>query len=67
MTMVYILDEGVMSLSFRLEGAIRTRRPSTSGEEGRHRRKGNRDQRCYVWHLDGLISFHPWVVIDLEM
>jgi hypothetical protein len=64
MTMAHILDEGVLSLSIRLERAIRTRRPSqtrkrggrsttskeapTSGEEGRHRPKGNRDQRCYV-------------------
>jgi hypothetical protein len=69
MTMAHILDEGVLSLSFHLERAIRTSRPSTnyierreisggrsttlkeaptSGEEGRHRRKGNRDQRCYV-------------------
>jgi hypothetical protein len=28
MTMAHILDEGVPSLSFRLERAIRTRRPS---------------------------------------
>jgi hypothetical protein len=25
------------------------------GEEGRHRRNGNHDQRCYVQHLDGVI------------
>jgi hypothetical protein len=28
----------------------------TSGEEGRYRRKGDHDQRCYAWHLDGVIS-----------
>jgi hypothetical protein len=28
----------------------------TRGEEGRHRRKGNHDQRCYVQHFDGVIS-----------
>jgi hypothetical protein len=40
MTMAHIPDEGVLSLSFQRE--------PTSGEEGRHRQKGNRDQRCYV-------------------
>jgi hypothetical protein len=30
MTMAHVLDEGVLSLSFRLERAIRTRRPSTN-------------------------------------
>jgi hypothetical protein len=30
MTMVHNLDEGVLSLSFRLERAIRTKRPSTN-------------------------------------
>jgi hypothetical protein len=42
MTMAHILVEGVLSLSFRSKEA------PTSGEEGRHRRKGNRDQWCYA-------------------
>jgi hypothetical protein len=54
MTMAHIIDEGVPSLSFRLEKshshqeAIHKLEAPTSGEEGRHRRKGNRDQRFYV-------------------
>jgi hypothetical protein len=54
MTMAHILDEGVPSLSFRLEknhshqGAIHKLEELTSGEKGRHHRKGNHDQRCYV-------------------
>jgi hypothetical protein len=29
----------------------------TSGEEGRHRQKRHHDQRCHVWHLDGVSLF----------
>jgi HAMP domain-containing protein len=51
MTMAHILDEGVLSLSFRLERAIRTRRPSTNQrEEGDLQREIN--------HLEG--STHKW-------
>jgi hypothetical protein len=51
MTMAHILDERVSSLSFRLERAIRTRRPSTNQrEEGDLQREIN--------HLEG--STHKW-------
>jgi hypothetical protein len=51
MTMAHILDEGVPSLSFCLERAICTRRPSQT-------RKRGGDLRREINHLEG--STHKW-------
>jgi hypothetical protein len=45
MTMAHILDEGVLSLSFHLERAIRTRRPSTNCRERRESPEGDQPPR----------------------
>jgi hypothetical protein len=45
MTMAHILDEGVPSLSFRLERAIRTRRPSRTRERGGRSPEGDQPPR----------------------
>jgi hypothetical protein len=45
MTMAHILDEGVPSLSFLLERAIHTRRPSQTSERGGRSLEGDQPPR----------------------
>jgi hypothetical protein len=45
MTIAHILDEGVLSLSFRLERAIRTRRPSQTRKRGGRSPEGDQPPR----------------------
>jgi hypothetical protein len=54
MTMAHILDEGVPSLSFRLERAIRTRRPSTNKKHPQVEKKEDTFGRVTV--INGAMS-----------